>query len=89
MHEGGWRVEMGATGAARFRDPDGRDVPAVPPAREDVNAPRTPDAGLGSWHRQAGINPWTAAGKWAGDRLDLDWALWVLWGQYETIQEAA
>ncbi|WP_419161028.1 DUF222 domain-containing protein [Candidatus Palauibacter sp.] len=89
VHEGGWRVEMGATGAARFRDPDGRDVPAVPPAREDVNAPRTPDAGLGSWHRQAGINPWTAAGKWAGDRLDLDWALWVLWGQYETIQEAA
>ncbi|WP_420634138.1 DUF222 domain-containing protein [Candidatus Palauibacter sp.] len=81
MHEGGWRVEMGVAGAARFTDPEGRIVPAVPPARPDVKAPLTVDAGLGRWHRQKGINPWTSTSRWQGDRLDLDWALWVLWGQ--------
>ncbi len=89
VHEGGWRVEMGEAGAARFRDPAGRVVPAVPPVREDVRAPRTADAGLGNWHRQEGIDPWTATSLWMGDPLDLDWALWVLWGQYETRPMAA
>ena len=93
VHEGGWRVEMGhargAPGAARFRDPTGRVVPAVPPAREDVRAPGTADAGLGNWHRQNGIDPWTATSLWLGDPLDLDWALWVLWGQYDTRPLAA
>ena len=89
VHEGGWRVEMGQAGAARFRDPTGRVVPAVPPVREDVRAPRTADAGLGNWHRQEGIDPWTATSRWMGDPLDLDWALWVLWGQYETRPMAA
>ncbi|WP_420635443.1 DUF222 domain-containing protein [Candidatus Palauibacter sp.] len=89
VHEGGWRVEMGVAGAARFTDPAGRIVPAVPPARPDVKAPQTPDAGLGRWHRQKGINPWTSTTRWQGDRLDLDWALWVLWGQYEDLREAA
>ncbi|WP_419947677.1 DUF222 domain-containing protein [Candidatus Palauibacter sp.] len=99
VHEGGWRVEMeqagaGAAagarpGAARFRDPTGRVVPAVPPAHEDVRAPGTTDAGLGNWHRQNGIDPWTATSLWLGDPLDLDWALWVLWGQYDTRPLAA
>ena len=82
MHEGGWRVRMGPDGAARFADPEGRIVPAVPPPHPDVRAPRTADAGLGRWHRQRGINPWTHVNRWLGDRLDLDWALWALWGQY-------
>lgn len=87
VHEGGWRVEMApgqaaAGGAAHFRNPRGRTVPAVAPLRDDVEAPRTPDAGLADWHRQKGIDPWTGAGRWQGDRLDMDWALWVLWGQY-------
>ncbi|MDE2878835.1 DUF222 domain-containing protein [Candidatus Palauibacter soopunensis] len=93
VHEGGWRVEMeqagAAPGAARFRDPTGCVVPAVPPAREDVRAPRTADAGLRNWHRQKGIDPWTATSRWLGDPLDLDWALWVLWGQYDTRPLAA
>ena len=88
VHEGGWRVEMGR-GGARFRDPTGRVVPAVPPANEDVRAPRTADAGLRNWHRQEGIDPWTATSLWQGDPLDLDWALWVLWGQYDTRPLAA
>ncbi|MXW67337.1 MAG: hypothetical protein F4Z72_10105 [Gemmatimonadales bacterium] len=89
VHEGGWRVEMGHAGAARFRDPTGRVVPAVPPAHEDVRAPRTADAGLRNWHRKEGIDPWTATSRWQGDPLDLDWALWVLWGQYDTRPLAA
>ena len=82
MHEGGWRVRMGPDGAARCGDPEGRIVPAVPPPHPDVRAPGTADAGLGRWHRQRGINPWTHVNRWLGDRLDLDWALWALWGQY-------
>ncbi|WP_419950025.1 DUF222 domain-containing protein [Candidatus Palauibacter sp.] len=98
VHEGGWRVEMGQAGtapgatpgAARFRDPQGRVVPAVPPVHEDVRAPRTADAGLRNWHRQEGIDPWTATSLWMGDPLDVDWALWVLWAQYdETPMRAA
>ena len=89
VHEGGWRVEMGEAGAARFRDPNGRVVPAVPPVHEDVTAPRTADAGLRNWHRQEGIDPWTATSLWMGDPLDLDWALWVLWAQYDTRPLAA
>ena len=81
--------ESAAPGAARFRDPTGRVVPAVPPAHEDVRAPGTADAGLGNWHRQNGIDPWTATSLWLGDPLDLDWALWVLWGQYDTRPLAA
>ena len=80
---------MGHAGAARFRDPTGRVVPAVPPAHEDVRAPRTADAGLRNWHRKEGIDPWTATSRWQGDPLDLDWALWVLWGQYDTRPLAA
>ena len=89
VHEGGWRVEMGEAGAARFRDPKGRVVPAVPPVHEDVTAPRTADAGLRNWHRQEEIDPWTATSLWMGDPLDLDWALWVLWAQYDTRPLAA
>ncbi|MCZ0934926.1 MAG: DUF222 domain-containing protein [Gemmatimonadetes bacterium] len=89
VHEGGWRVEMGEAGAARFRDPNGRVVPAVPPVHEDVKAPRTADAGLRNWHRQEGIDPWTATSLWMGDPLDLDWALWVLWAQYDARPLAA
>ena len=89
VHEGGWRVKMGSAGAARFHSPDGRVVAAVPPRRPDVKAPRTADSGLGPWHRQEGINPWTATNMWHGDRLDLDWALWAMWGQYEHLGEAA
>ena len=87
VHEGGWRVKMGRAGAAWFRDPEGRMVGAVPPARPDVKSPLGPDAGLGHWHRQKGMNPWTATGEWEGDRLDLDWALWVLWGQHQPVGE--
>ena len=86
VHEGGWRVEMppgGLPGTARFLDPAGRVVPAVPPADADVKAPPSTDAGLGRWHRQKGVNPWTATREWEGDRLDVDWALWVLWGQFQ------
>ena len=72
----------GPLGDATFTDPDGRTVPAVPPARNDVRPATTPDAGIARWHRQPGINPWTGAGRWEGDRLDMDWALWVLWGQF-------
>lgn len=97
VHEGGWRVEMGQAGgapgtvpgAARFRDPKGRVVPAAPSVRADVRVPSTADAGLRNWHCQEGIDPWTATSLWMGDPLDLDWALWVLWAQYDTRPLAA
>ena len=71
VHEGGWRVEMEA-GAARFIDPDGTVVPAVPPACEDVQAPKVPDAGPADWHGETGTT------QKHGERLDR--VLSVLWG---------
>ncbi|WP_419856869.1 hypothetical protein [Candidatus Palauibacter irciniicola] len=87
--QGRARGRLARGDGARFRDPPGRVVPAVPPAHEDVRAPRTADAGLRNWHRQEGIDPWTATSRWMGDPLDLDWALWVLWGQHDTRPLAA
>jgi hypothetical protein len=39
-----------------------------------------PVADLQAEHRELGIEPgpWTATPDWHGERLDVDWALWVL-----------
>lgn len=79
VHEGGWRVEMGSAGRASFRHPEGRLMPAVPPARDDVKAPPTRDAGLAGWHRQEGIHSRTATEEWEQEPLRLGKLLRVLW----------
>ena len=79
VHEGGLRVTFDdATGAVRFTQADGRPLPEVP------ESPRWTGEALGPVDARlaaAGIEigPETAAPRWDGERLDLDWAMSVLW----------
>jgi 5-methylcytosine-specific restriction endonuclease McrA len=76
VHEEGYRVARGPDGALRFHRPNGELLPAVPAS---PRPPADPVAALRAHHEAQGLrlHPWTAP-VWAGDRLDLGWALDVL-----------
>ncbi len=78
VHEEGFRVTVGPSGAARFLRPDGRPLPAVPPAPHWTGAPLAPAA---KRLQTAGIaiDGRTATPAWRGERLDLKWAMGILW----------
>lgn len=71
VHEGGFIVQSNAGEGIVFRRPDGRAIPAVPPA-EGATGP-----GLEQCHRGQGlaIDSGTCAPRSAGDSLDYDIAL--------------
>ena len=77
MHEEGFRLSVDAGGAMTFLRPDGRPLPEAPPAPAwggPAVAPvdrRLAAAGIG-------IDADTAP-RWQGERLDLGWAIGVLW----------
>ena len=78
VHEEGYRVTLDAAGDAHFRRPDGRPLPAAPPA------PVWAGPALGPTNdrlAKAGtkVDGRTATPAWQGERLDLGWALSVLW----------
>ena len=78
VHEEGFLVRMGPSGDATFCWPDGRPFPAVPAAPRWSGLPLAPtDARLAA----AGIEigPDTATPDWHGERLDLGYAIDVLW----------
>ena len=69
---------LGAASEARFVRPAGPPLPEVPPLPAVTGAPLAP---VTAWLGRAGIrvNPHTATPAWRGERLDLDWAVSVLW----------
>jgi Domain of unknown function (DUF222)/HNH endonuclease len=71
VHEGGYRIERGPHGALRFRRPDGRPVPAVPP-----RPPGDPDR-LESRNREHNLDltATTCIPRLYPDRLDLHWVV--------------
>ena len=78
VHEGGFRVTLDAAGDVCFLRPDGRPLAEAPPA------PAWTGPALGPTNDRlaaAGIaiDARTATPAWQGERLDLDWALSVLW----------
>src|SRR6266702_2120216 len=77
VHEEGYRVHRGLDGALRFRRPDGRPLPEVPPAAE---VPADPVGALQRRHDAQGLrlNARTACAGWLGERLDVGWAIDVL-----------
>ena len=79
VHEGGLRVTLDdATGAARFTLADGRPLPEAPESPRWAGAALAPvDARLAAAGVE--IGPETAAPRWDGERLDVDWAIDVLW----------
>ena len=78
VHEEGFLVRMGPSGDATFCWPDGRPFPAVPAAPRWTGPPLAPtDDRLAAAGIQ--IGPDTATPDWHGERLDLGYAIDVLW----------
>ena len=78
VHEEGFLVRMGPSGDATFCWPDGRPFPAVPAAPRWTGPPLAPtDARLAAASIE--IGPDTATPDWHGERLDLGYAIDVLW----------
>jgi hypothetical protein len=77
VHEDGYQVERQADGELRFRRPDGRSLPNVPPPSavpdDVVQALRARNEAAGL-HLDARTT-WPA---WLGERLDVGWAIDVL-----------
>jgi len=77
VHEEGYQVELEPDGTLRFRRPDGRLLPDVPPP---VAVPADPVQALRARHDTQGLrlHARTACPLWLGERLDLGWAIDVL-----------
>jgi 5-methylcytosine-specific restriction endonuclease McrA len=77
VHEEGYQVARGPDGTLRFRRPDGRPLPEVPPP---VAMPADPSTALRACHDSNGLRlgARTACPGWLGERLDVGWAIDVL-----------
>jgi 5-methylcytosine-specific restriction endonuclease McrA len=88
VHEEGYQAGREPDGTLRFRRPDGRPLPEVP------RAPRCdgdPVALLRARHaaQDLRLGPHTAHPHWAGERLDLGWAINVLHPRANPLVEIA
>ena len=77
VHEEGFQCERQQDGELRFRRPDGRLLPEVPPP---VAIPADPVGVLRARHEAQGlqIQARTAMPGWLGERFDVGWAIDVL-----------
>jgi Domain of unknown function (DUF222) len=77
VHEEGYQVDRERDGELRFRRPDGRVIPEVPPPSpvpdDPAEATRAKNAAEG-----VRVDARTATPGWCGERLDLGWAMDVL-----------
>ena len=78
VHEEGFRVTLDPDGTTRFCRPDGRPLPAAPPAPRWDGPPLAPSIAK---VEAAGItiDPQAGLPHWHGERLDEVWAIDVLW----------
>jgi HNH endonuclease/Domain of unknown function (DUF222) len=77
VHEEGYQLDRQPDGALRFRRPDGRLLPEVPPPPE---VPVDPVKALIAQNDAEGLHlhARTATPGWMGERLDVGWAIGVL-----------
>src|SRR5204863_1514130 len=77
VHEEGYHVDRRPDGPLRFRRPDGRLLPDVPPP---VAVPADPVEALRARHETQGLRleARTTTPGWLGERLDVGWAIDVL-----------
>ena len=79
VHEEGFGVTLAAAGGGvRFVRPDGRPLPEAPAAPAWSGAPLAPVAARLDREGVA-IDPHTATPAWRGERLDVGWAVSLLW----------
>ena len=77
VHEEGYTLDRQADGELRFRRPDGRVLPEVPPPHE---VPDDPVKSIRARHEAQGlsIDARTSTPGWLGEPLDVGWAIDVL-----------
>jgi 5-methylcytosine-specific restriction endonuclease McrA len=77
VHEEGYQIDRQPDGSFRFRRPDGRPLPEVPPP---AAVPADPVQALRAQHEAKGLqlHPRTTCPRWLGEPLDVDWAIDVL-----------
>ena len=78
VHEEGFSVTLDASGDVRFVRPDGRPLAAAPQAPAWTGVPLAPTNERLDREDNA-IGPNTATPAWRGERLDVAWAVGVLW----------
>ena len=78
VHEEGYRITLDARGDAHFVRPDGRPFPAAPPPPFWTGAPLTPVTERLEQDDIA-IDSQTATPAWRGERVDIGWAVGLLW----------
>ena len=78
VHEEGFRVTLDAAGDVEFLRPDGTPLPEAPAAPAWDGPPLAPVTA--QLEREGvSIDPDTLTPDWRGEKLDLDWAIHVLW----------
>ena len=77
VHEDGYQLDRAPDGTLRFRRPDGRPLPEVPPP---PIVPKDPVHDLRAEHETHGLrlHPRTTCPGWLGERLDVGYAVDVL-----------
>jgi 5-methylcytosine-specific restriction endonuclease McrA len=77
VHEEGYQLDRQPDGVLRFRRPDGRLLPEVPPP---AAVPADPVQALRARHLAPGLHlhARTTCPGWQGERLDVGWAIDVL-----------
>ena len=78
VHEEGYQVERQPDDQLRFRRPDGQVIPDVPPSPDP---PGDPVAAIRARNEEQGLalHARTAIPGWLGERLDVDYAIGVLY----------
>ena len=78
VHEEGFRITLDAAGDVEFIRPAGRPLPEAPAAPVWTDPPLAPVTARLE-REGVSIDPDTLTPDWRGERLDLDWAIHVLW----------
>ncbi|HYR40820.1 MAG TPA: HNH endonuclease signature motif containing protein, partial [Methylomirabilota bacterium] len=86
VHEEGYEVARLPDGALRFRRPDGRPLPEVPP----VPVPDDPVRALRARHDSQGLRVHARTGcpSWLGEGLNVGWAIDVLHPLAQTVRSS-
>ena len=79
VHERGYLIATARDGTFAFYHPDGTAIPASPPLPQA-------DGTIGDCH-DADITPETIVPAWYGERLDLDYAIYVCFANAQTKEE--
>ena len=78
VHEEGFRITLNATGDVEFLRPDGRPFPVAPPPPLWAGTPLAPVTDRLD-QDDITIDPHTATPAWRGERVDIGWAVGLLW----------